>query len=242
MFKTRKLQRKEYGKVLLDNLDIEVREGEVLGILGDEMSGRKEFFDIIRGIIKPNSGEIFIGEEPVVGNVIKSRKGISTNLGLDVYDNFTINGFLKLMVNVKNVPEEIIEKEISHVIEISEIKDKDELKISDLDNFKKQKLAVATACMGSAKVILLEDPFLNLKDLDKQKMKDIILKYKENKSIIIGTNDEILKDVADIILVLTHKGQIEIDPKKLISKNISLKEKQDEILKENNIKGKHYDY
>ncbi len=242
MFKTRKLQRKEYGKVLLDNLDIEVREGEVLGILGDEMSGRKEVFDIIRGIIKPNSGEIFIGEEPVVGNVIKSRKGISTNLGLDVYDNFTINGFLKLMVNVKNVPEEIIEKEISHVIEISEIKDKDELKISDLDNFTKQKLAVATACMGSAKVILLEDPFLNLKDLEKQKMKDIILKYKENKSIIIGTNDEILKEVADIILVLTHKGQIEIDPRKLISKNISLKEKQDEILKENNIKGKHYDY
>ena len=242
MFKTKKLQRKEFGKVLFDNLDIELKKGEILGVLGDEMSGRKEFFDIIRGIIKPNSGEVFIGEEPVVGNVIKARKGISTSLGLEVYDNFTINGFLKLMVNVKNVPKENTQKEIQNVLKVVDIEGKENLKVLDLDNFTKQKLAVATACIGDSQVVLLEDPFIDLDDDQKEKMKKIILKFKENNAIIIGTDDEILKDISDKILVLTHKGQIEIDPKKLIKENISLKEKQRKLLKENNIKGKHYDY
>lgn len=242
MFKIENLNKREYNKTLVGDLNIELHKGEILGILGDDQSGRKEILDMISGFKKPNNGKIYIYDKPVLGNVLEARRHIGYSGALEVYANFTVQGFIKLMSKVRKIDEGNIEEEINKVLDLVDFDKKLDVKIKDLDEKEQKKLSIATAFIGSPTIILLDDPFFNMvKEESKENIANLILKLKKDRVIIIATDDAILEKIADRVLVLTHKGQIEVDLKEIKENKISLKEKQKELLEQNNIKGKHYD-
>lgn len=242
MFKIEGLNKREYGKTLVDDLNLEMEIGQVLGILGDDKSGRKEILDMISGFKKPNNGKIYIDGKSVINDVLKARRCIGYSGVLDIYSNFSVKGFIKLMSKVRKIDEDKIDDEVKIVLDLVEFDEDPETKIKDLDEKEQRKLSIASAFIGGPIIILLDDPFSEMENEDsKEKIADLIMKLKKGRIIIIATDDALLEKIVDKVLVLTHKGQVEIDPKELKKENVSLKEKQKEILDKNNIKGKHYD-
>lgn len=242
MFEIQGLNKREYGKILVTDLNLSLKPGSLLGILGDDQSGRKDFLDMVSGFKKPNSGKILIEGKTVVGNVLRARRCIGYSAVLDVYSNFTVQGFLNLMVKVRKIKKEEIDEEIKRVLELTKFSSDLSEKIKDLDELEEKKLSIAAAFIGKPEIILLDDPFKNMKkEESKEKLAETINLLKKDNIILIATDDGILENIADEILILTHKGQVDICPEDLKKENISLKEKQKEILEKNNIKGKHYD-
>lgn len=242
MFKIEGLNKREYGKTLLSDLNLSLERGELLVILGDSQSGRKEILDMISGFKKPNSGKIFIKDKTVLGNVLRARRFIGYSGVLDIYSNFKVKAYLNLMIKVRKIKAESVEKEIERILKLVNSDLDLEEKIKDLDEIEEKRLSIAAAFIGEPEIVLLDDPFFNVKkEESKEKLLNLLRKLKKNNIIIIATDEGLIEDIADKILVLTHKGQIEIKPEDLKKEKVSLKEKQKEILEKNNIKGKHYD-
>lgn len=242
MLEIQGLNKREYGKILVSDLNLSLELGSLLGILGDDQSGRKDFLDMVSGFKKPNSGKVLIEGKPVVGNVLRARRCIGYSAVLDVYSNFTVQGFLNLMIKVRKIKKDDVDKEIKRILELANFSSDLEEKIKDLDEVEEKRLSIASAFIGKPEIILLDDPFKDIKkEESKEKLAETINLLKKDNIILIATNDGILEQIADKILILTHKGQVEILPDDLKKENVSLKEKQKEILEKNNIKGKHYD-
>jgi lipopolysaccharide export system ATP-binding protein len=100
--------RKSYrDRLVVDNVDIEVRPGEVVGLLGPNGAGKTTSFHIIVGLIKPDAGEVFIGDENLTGMPVyrRSRRGIGyLPQETSVFRNLTVRENLELVCEEMDHP------------------------------------------------------------------------------------------------------------------------------------------
>ncbi|MDR3230149.1 MAG: LPS export ABC transporter ATP-binding protein [Synergistaceae bacterium] len=93
--------RKSYrDRLVVDNVDIEVRPGEVVGLLGPNGAGKTTSFHMIVGLIKPDAGEVFIGDQDLTGMPVfrRSRRGIGyLPQETSVFRNLTVRENLELV-------------------------------------------------------------------------------------------------------------------------------------------------
>ena len=96
LLKTNDLTKKYGNKVVVDNLNIEIEEGEIFGLLGPNGAGKSTTMNMICGIVKPTLGGVeFMGKD-----FLKNRKELIGNLGY-IPQELAIHGNLKAWENVE---------------------------------------------------------------------------------------------------------------------------------------------
>ena len=202
---------KIYGKdtnlvKALDDVSIEVKEGEFAAIIGTSGSGKSTLLNMIGGLDRPTSGETFISSKSI-SNMKDEELTIfrRRNIGF-IFQNYNLVPILNVYENIV-LPIELdgvkIDKEyVDSIIETLGLKEKLSNMPNNLSGGQQQRVAIARALATKPRLILADEPTGNL---DSKTSMDVIglLKItsrKFNQTMVMITHNEEIAQLADRII------------------------------------------
>ena len=201
-----------YGnRLILDNINFKIAEGEIFGMLGPNGVGKSTIFNLLVGLISPNSGTIKIsGNEVNRFPVYLRTKKFKTSY-CPQYGGFF--GDLTLLDNLKAISEIVIDNKnlrnerINFLISRFELDNLKEIKAKYLSGGQKRKLVLALALLNEPKVLLLDEPFAALDILTIKMLQEIIVNLQQESKITICICDHQARDLlacVDTAMILSN--------------------------------------
>ncbi len=200
---------KNFGRLCaVNNLDLEVKSGQVFGMLGPNGSGKTTTLGMLMGVVNASAGEFsWFGEVPNH----QVRKKIGAVLEHPIfYPYLTGQKNLELNAMVKQCPPE----NIPNVLELVELTDRRHDKYKTYSLGMKQRLAIASALLNEPTVLILDEPTNGLDPMGIAEIRELIKKIAANgKTIILASHllDEVQK-VCTHFAVLKKGNLVHIGP------------------------------
>ncbi len=224
---------KNYNGVrALKGISFDLEEGEILGVIGPNGAGKTTLVNLISGIDKPTSGEIFFRGERVTGTppYRMAQKGVArTFQHIQIFPEMTVlenvkaglhtkgrSGFLACLLHLPGVTKE--EDRTTHraleVMELVGIRDKREWPAAALPYGDRKKVVIARALVSQPQVLMLDEPAGGLNEQETEEMGELIQKLKEmGITIMLIEHDmDLIMGICHRILVLHHGERIALGP------------------------------
>jgi len=185
---------KNFGNLnAVNNLDLEIRSGEVFGFLGPNGAGKTTTIKLMTGLLKPTSGTVKIMGKDIQEDPIGAKK----NIGLvpdepQIYEKLTGIEFLRFMGNLFGMDRNEIEKKIKELLKIFDLTGRGEELIQGYSHGMKQKMAIAGALIHSPRVLFFDEPTVGLDPKSAKIIKDI-LKFRAESGDCIFMSTHILE-------------------------------------------------
>jgi ABC-2 type transport system ATP-binding protein len=183
---------KRYGSIVaVDNLSLEIEEGEVFGLLGPNGAGKTTTIHILATLLKPTSGTAFVNGFDSVRQSDKVRKSIgivfqepSSDDVLTGYEN------LKLHAMLYGVPRSQVGKRIEEILELVNLTDRRNDQVKKYSGGMRRRLELARGLLHHPKVLFLDEPTLGLDPQSREHIWKYIKRMveEENVSIILTTH------------------------------------------------------
>ncbi len=210
---------KSFGNVqVLDNVSLDVEAGEIHSIIGENGAGKSTFLKIIAGIIRPNSGSIFLNGENITGFNPSTlfKKGISVAFQeMSLFDNLSVaeNLFIGKLYRYKNIyiNKNKIYEDASELLDKFGINDLDPQKmVADISSEYKQIIEILKTIRSDAKVICFDEPTAALTKESAEKLFILLneLKKKGIAVIYVSHNFDEVLNLSDRITVLRDGKKI----------------------------------
>ena len=220
-----------YGnRLILDNLNFKINEGQIFGILGPNGVGKSTIFNLITGLINPAAGNIKISGEVVTNYPVYLRTKKFRVGYVPQYGGFF--GDLTLQENLRAVSEIVIEnknyrlEKIDYLISKFELDNLKSIKAKFLSGGQKKKLVIALSLLGDPKVLLLDECFAALDVLTIKMLQEIIVNLQSENRITICICDHQARDLlacVDVAMILNNGKIIAQDTPSNLVKNINAK-------------------
>lgn len=157
---------KTYGnstKKAVDNLNLEVKEGEIFGFIGHNGAGKTTTIKSMVGINDFTEGDILIDGLSIKEHAIECKKKIAyIPDNPDIYTSFTGIGYLNFIADIYEVDVKVREELISKYATMFEILPNLGDLISTYSHGMKQKLVIISALIHSPKLLVMDEPFVGL--------------------------------------------------------------------------------
>lgn len=191
-------------KIIVDSLTLNVKQGETIGIVGRNGSGKTVLLKMICGLYIPTSGNI----------TINSNKSNAEKLGVLIDSNFLSDetGFYNLKL-LSQLGVKIKEDKIYELLKLVGLDPYNKTKYKNYSMGMKQKLKLANALMYDSEILILDEPFNGLDKDSVNHFRNIILQYKKQKKSILLTshNYEDIKLLCDKIYEMDKGILKEVD-------------------------------
>ena len=217
-----------FGKrKILEDLNLNLNQGEILGLLGPNGVGKSTIFNIIIGLLKPNYGSVFIEGENVTNDPIFYRTK-NYKIGY-VPQNGGYFHDLTLRENLKAISEIVIEnkklrdEKINLLISKFELEPLQNIKAEFLSGGQKKRLVISLALLSNPKILLLDEPFAALDIMTIKNLQQIIVDLQTQNNISIILCDHQARDLltcVDLAIVLSNGQVIAKDTPNNLIKNI----------------------
>lgn len=209
MIKVKQINKKISGNSVLENMDIEVKDGQILGLVGPNGAGKTTLLNIIAGIWPPDSGDVEIdGLRMTNGkDELKRKIGYVPDAPF-LYPKLTGREFLSFVGSLYKIEPQNLDRKISELEKALELTFwLDEL-MEGYPRGVRQKMTLAAMLLHSPKILLLDEPLTNLDPKSSRLVKDLLRKLaKDGASVLLSTHIlEIAERLCDTIVVI-HKGR-----------------------------------
>lgn len=163
------------GHDLLKNINLEISEPNVYGIIGRNGSGKSVLFKTIAGLLLPTKGEIRVFGEDIGKGSFPQQFGalLDTPGFLPQYSSFKN---LKLLSSIKN---QVNDERLIEVISLVGLDPKDRRPVRKYSMGMRQRLGIAQAIMEKPKLLILDEPMNGLDESGVNDMRDMILEFKK---------------------------------------------------------------
>ncbi len=216
-----------FEKKAVDSLNLSINEGEIIGLIGHTGSGKSTFVQMLNGLIKPTSGQVFLNGEDIWAKPKEIRK-IRFKVGMvfqyPEYQLFDETVYDDIAFGPKNMglSGEDIDATVKKAAMFSGLSEK-LLKKSpfDLSGGEKRRAAIAGVIAMDPDVLVLDEPTAGLDPKGKALLLSQINSYhreRNNTVIIVSHSMEDIAQIADRVLVM-NKGRLEMfdTPKKVFA-------------------------
>lgn len=208
-------------KKALSNINLEIKENKINGIIGRSGSGKTTLVELINALLIPTVGEIKIDEFLLKKNKkIANVNNLRVNIGLifqfpeEQFFNLKVKDEIKFGMKYFKIKLPEIDKRCSDALTMVGLDDS----YLDRDTFKlssgeMRKVAIASVLAFNPKVVILDEPTIGLDSISKKNLISLIrrLKTRYNKTIIIISHDvDLLHEISDYIFVL-DKGKLVLE-------------------------------
>ena len=213
------------GVKAVDNLDLQVERGEIVGLIGPNGSGKSTLVNLVCGVLKPISGEVIFEGRSMAGQLPSARlkHGIART-----FQNIRLFGGLTVWQNLwvaRNSTEDIqsqsilrrwlgssttLKREIETMLEFSDLADKADVLASNLAFGEQRRLELARAVAAKPQLLLLDEPAAGMNQAEVAELEQRIRSLREQGITILLVEHvmQLVMGVTDRIAVLNFGSKI----------------------------------
>ena len=203
--------KKSFGDfVAVDNINLTVERGEVVGFLGPNGAGKSTTMKMLTGFLEPDGGEIFIEGIDLKSKPLEAKKSIGyLPEGAPSYSDMEVSEFLSFVGKMRGLNNNgSLNTRLSDMAEQINLKEVWHKPIETLSKGFKRRVGIAQALIHDPDILILDEPTDGLDPNQKYEMRDLIKKISTNKAIVISTH--ILEEVEAVCArtVIIANGQL----------------------------------
>ncbi len=191
---------KKYGtQIAVNDLTLEIREGEVFGFLGPNGAGKTTTLLMFLGLTEPTSGKVrVIGFDPTREPLrIKEKVGyLPENVGF--YDDMDARQNLQFIARLNRISDRISHKRIDQLLGEVGLFEEARKKVGTYSKGMRQRLGIAEVLIKEPKLIFLDEPTIGLDPDGTNRMLDLIHSLSREKNITIFLSSHLLDQVQRI--------------------------------------------
>lgn len=203
-------------KDVLRDIDLRVRPGEILCIMGMSGCGKTTTLQCIAGLIRPTSGEIWIGDAQIVGmsedelNRVRERMGVVFQYAalfdsLTVYDNVAFGLHYR-----KKLPEREVRQIVAEKLALVGLPGTEKLYPSQLSGGMAKRVGLARAIAMTPEILLYDEPTSGLDPVVASVVDELIMEMRDKlgvTSIVVSHNLPSIFRISDRVAML-HEGRV----------------------------------
>ena len=204
------------GFLALNNLNLNLKKGELRAVIGPNGAGKTTFLDVITGKIKPTKGDVFFKGKSLIGR--KEHKIARLGVGRKfqsprVFENLSVLENLEISVSTPKSPLTLINKkinpkqieEIEHLMKIVNLSKKINSKAGALSHGQKQWLEIAMLVGQKPDLMLVDEPVAGLTDEETDLTADLLKSLSgENTVVVIDHDMEFIRRLDSNVSVLNQ--------------------------------------
>lgn len=201
---------KSFGHIqALENLNLEIKKRELLGIIGPNGAGKTTAIRIICCILQPNSGEVTVGGYSIHHDQIK----IKSMIGYlpeepNLYERFKARELLRYFGELYGVPRDQIEGRIDQLLELVGMSHRADDRINTFSKGLRQRIGIARALIHDPEVIIFDEPTMGLDPATSQAIRNFIKELKGEKTVILCTHYMHEADLLCDRVAILNQGKI----------------------------------
>ncbi len=193
---------------VLKGIELKVKDGEILGLLGENGAGKSTLLRIISTMLKPSSGTAKINGFDLISEPEKVRKNIGILFGSEVglYERLTPRENLEYFASLSDMTKEEVISRVNFLIEKFEIKKYSERPVGELSKGMKQKVAIARSIVHNPSIMLFDEPDSGLDFKSSRTVLNFMEECKkEGKCVVFSSHSlENIKNYSDNIALLSQ--------------------------------------
>ena len=201
---------KRFGsRTVVDNVTVEVAEGEIVGLLGPNGAGKTTTFYCIVGLIKLDGGRITVGEEDITEEptYVRARKGLSyLPQEPSVFRKLSVEDNLRAILEMYSLSEKEIEDRITNLLERFGIERLRKNRANTLSGGERRRVEIARALAIEPKFLLLDEPFAGIDPIAVFEIQELIKELKDMGIGILITDHNVRETlrIIDRAYIISH--------------------------------------
>lgn len=200
--------KKSYGNTLvLNNLSLEIDDGELAVILGPSGVGKTTTLKIIAGILKPDSGRILFDNRDVTNLEPRERNVGVVFQSLALFPHMTVWENIAFGLEARKWPEEKIRKRVKELLIMLNLDGLEDRYPRELSGGQQQRVAIARALAINPQVLLMDEPFANLDPLLRDRLRRELKTIQRNlliTTIFVTHDQEEAFQIADKLAIMLN--------------------------------------
>jgi ABC-2 type transport system ATP-binding protein len=196
-----------YGdRVAVRELSLEVRPGELYGLLGSNGAGKTSTIKSVVGLVRPNAGQIRVFGHDVTLDPLTTKQTIGyVPESPLLFDALTPQEFLEFIASVRQLPSDVASARARSYGQAFQIEAEFDRPISTLSNGVRQKVLLVAALLHQPRLLVLDEPFNNLDPRAVRVLKDLVVRYahQDGRAVLLSTHTmELAEQLCDRVGIL----------------------------------------
>jgi multiple sugar transport system ATP-binding protein len=205
----------EGGVAAVKDLNLEIREGELLVLLGPSGCGKTTTLNMLAGLETPSSGQLFFNDR-AMNNVPPEERDIAMVFqSVALYPHLNVRDNIGLALKTRRVPKQEIAERTAEVVGILDIGSLLNRRIHQLSGGQRQRVAIAKALVRRPQLFLLDEPFSSLDAALRRQMRTELVRIHrevETTMVFVTHDQEEAMAIADRIGVMRSGELIQLGP------------------------------
>lgn len=212
--------------VAVDNLDLEVEDGEIMGIIGHNGAGKSTTLKMIAGLIQPTSGTV----EVMGKDMSKDSTGVKKHIGYlpeesPLYENMTVHEYLMFFSQLYGMPAPKAKNRIDELLKALNLKEQSKL-TGELSKGMRRKVAIARSLLHDPELLIFDEPNSGLDSLTSFFIIDYLKSLKgQGKTIILSAHNLFhVEYICDRVAIIKNGKLVVCDSMDEIRKSLGNRE------------------
>ena len=197
--------------VVLDNLTLDIPEGEIFGVIGKSGSGKTTLLSILVGFLKPEKGKVFFKGQEVTDNYneVLQEFGFTAQEG-SFYPKLTVKENLEYFGVMYNLSQHELEIKIPKTLKLVELDGEENKPACNLSSGMQKRLDIACAILHDPKVLILDEPTEDLDPVLRKGILNLLKLINKEKKVTVIITSHLLEEMELVCtrLAILHEKKI----------------------------------
>ena len=198
------------GKKSIDNLNLEIRNGEIFGFLGPNGAGKTTTIKMIIGVLNPDEGDILIDGKSIKKEPLEAKKEFGfVPDNPDMFLKLKGIEYLNFLADIYEIPNEKRKERIENLTKKFEIYDNLNSEIQSYSHGMRQKIVICGALLNNPKNWILDEPMTGLDPKSSHDLKEMMRKHSQNGNTVFFSTHvlEVAEKLCDRVGII-NKGKL----------------------------------
>lgn len=203
-------KRKYVNKIAVNNLDLEIKEGEFIGLIGPNGAGKTTLVKLFTGIIAKTSGELqVLGRNPnKLEKELTKQYSIVMGQKSQLFFELTARDTFLLFKKMYNIPDDVYNKNVEYLVNLFEVQEFVDVQVRTLSLGERMKMELIVNLLQDPKILFLDEPTIGLDVVAQRKIREFLKEVNKNKGTTIILTSHYMEDIQQLCkrCIVINKG------------------------------------